>query len=85
MPANICISYYTLFFNTLAVTVWCISLSAQCMSSIQLVIRLANVLLCYVWLEGGTEERENSGRNKEKVSLKKKLLLWGFFLHLRCI
>lgn len=37
-------------------------------------------MLCYVSLDGGTEERENSGRNKEKVSLKKKIY-WFFFFY----
>lgn len=37
-------------------------------------------MLCYVSLDGGTEERENSGRNKEKVSL-----VFFFFLLFRCI
>lgn len=43
-------------------------------------------MLCYVSLDGGTEERENSGRNKEKVSLKKKIYwFFFFFLLFRCI
>lgn len=42
-------------------------------------------MLCYVSLDGGTEERENSERNKEKVSLKKKIYWFFFFLLFRCI
>lgn len=36
-------------------------------------------MLCDVLLDVGTEERANSGRNKEKVSLKKKLNVFKVF------